>query len=84
MTLDMILDLLSALPHILRPAGTVTAALVLARTAVRHLTLIWLTRGATPPERALILASTHASPRPSWRARGGRLVRLVRRRRWRR
>lgn len=84
MTLDTILDLLSALPHVFGPAGTVTAALVLARTTVRHLTLIWLTRGATPPERALILASMHARPRPSWRARGGRLVRLVRRWRWRR
>ncbi|NED32463.1 hypothetical protein [Streptomyces sp. SID8499] len=81
MAFDTILDLLNALPHVSGPTGTVTAALVLARTAVRHLTLMWLTRGATPPERALILASMHARPRPSWRARGGRPVRRLRRRR---
>ncbi|MEU3556382.1 hypothetical protein [Streptomyces fragilis] len=81
MTLDMVLDLLSALPHVFGPAGTITAALVLVRTTVRHLTLIWLTRGATPPERAMILASVHERPRPSWRARASR---LFRRWRWRR
>ncbi|QIJ61113.1 hypothetical protein [Streptomyces sp. JB150] len=81
MTLDTIFDLLSALPHVFGPASTITAGLVLARTTVRHLTLIWLTRGATPSERATILASVHARPRPSWRARAGR---LVRRWRWRR
>ncbi|MGW1806952.1 hypothetical protein [Streptomyces sp. NPDC002078] len=81
MALDMILDLLHALPHASGPAGGVTAALVLARTAVRHLSLIWLTRGATPQERALILASMHSRPRPSWRARGRRLVRRLPRRR---
>ncbi|MGW4299116.1 hypothetical protein ACWEHT_05005 [Streptomyces sp. NPDC004646] len=75
MALDTILDLLHTLPHASGPTGTVTAALVLARTSVRHLTLIWLTRGATPQERALILASMHTHPRPSRRPRGKRLVR---------
>ncbi|MEU8484190.1 hypothetical protein [Streptomyces sp. NPDC048641] len=75
MTLDAILDLLSTLPHVFGPTGTVTAALVLARITVRHLAMMWLTRGATPAERALILASMHARSRPSWRARGGRFVR---------
>lgn len=81
MALDAILDLLNTLPHPSGPAGTVTTALVLARTAVRHLTLIWLTRGATPAERALILASMQARPRPSSRPRGRLLVRRLRRRR---
>lgn len=77
---DTILDWLHALPHASGPTGTATAALVLARTAVRHLALIVLTRGATPQERALILASMHAQPRPSWRARGKRPARRLRRR----
>ncbi|MEU4149468.1 hypothetical protein [Streptomyces sp. NPDC026659] len=81
MTLDTILDLLHTLPHTPGPAGTATAALVLARTSVRHLTLIWLTRGATPQERALILASMHTRPRPPRRTRGRRLVRRLPRRR---
>ncbi|MFD7437488.1 hypothetical protein [Streptomyces sp. NPDC059861] len=81
MALDTMLDLLHALPHLYGPTGAVTAALMLARTTVRHASLIWLTRGATPQERALILASMHRVPRSSWRDRCRRLAqRLLRRR----
>ncbi|GAP48237.1 hypothetical protein [Streptomyces azureus] len=76
--LNLAQDHLPALPG---PTGPVTAALMLARTAVRHLSLIWLTRGATPKERALILDASHGSPRPTWRDRCRRLVRRMTHRR---
>ncbi|MFI1714511.1 hypothetical protein ACIGW4_25905 [Streptomyces sp. NPDC053513] len=81
MALDTMLDLLQALPHLYGPTGAVTAALMLARTAVRHASLIWLTRGTTPQERALILASMRGAPRSSWRDRCRRLAHRLRRRR---
>ncbi|WP_030674799.1 hypothetical protein [Streptomyces cellulosae] len=68
------------LPDLPDPTGPVTASLMLARTTVRHASLIWLTRGATPEERALILAAMHGSPRPSWRERARRLGRRATRR----
>ncbi|MFD7130681.1 hypothetical protein [Streptomyces sp. NPDC059894] len=69
MALDTILDLLRELPPVPGPAAPVTAGLMLARTAVRHLSLAWLTRGAGPRERALILSALRAAPRPSRRNR---------------
>ncbi|MFF9804940.1 hypothetical protein ACF1G5_07375 [Streptomyces coeruleorubidus] len=85
MSLDTLHELLSLaqdnLPALPGPTGPVTASLMLARTTVRHLSLIWLARGATPQERALILAALHGSPRPTWRDRCRRLVRRMTRRR---
>ncbi|MGW2835643.1 hypothetical protein [Streptomyces sp. NPDC001286] len=85
MALDTLHDLLNLaqdhLPSLPHPTGPVTASLMLVRTTVRHASLIWLTRGATPQERALILAAMHGSPRPSWRDRTRRLGRRAARRR---
>ncbi|AOT61635.1 MULTISPECIES: hypothetical protein [Streptomyces] len=80
MALETILDLLQALPAVPGPFGAVSAALLLARTIVRRLSLVWLTRGAAPGERALILAALRRSPRPPRRGRVRRLVRRWRRR----
>ncbi|MET9521909.1 hypothetical protein [Streptomyces coeruleorubidus] len=76
--LNLAQDHLPALPG---PTGPVTAALMLARTTVRRLSLIWLARGATPQERALILAALYGSPRPTWRDRCRHRVRRMTRRR---
>ncbi|MFD6169126.1 hypothetical protein [Streptomyces coeruleorubidus] len=85
MSLDTLHELLNLaqdnLPALPGPTGPVTASLMLARTTVRQLSLIWLTRGATPQERALILAALHGSPRPTRRDRYRHLVRRVTRRR---
>ncbi|MFC9735404.1 hypothetical protein ACFWGM_21390 [Streptomyces roseolus] len=81
MITDTLLELLNLaqthLPELPGPAGPLTALFMLARTAVRHGSLLWLTRGATPEERALILSAAQPVPRPSWRSRGRHLARRL-------
>ncbi|MFC4512200.1 hypothetical protein [Streptomyces ehimensis] len=69
MTLAIATEVLHQLHHLAGPYAVTAASLHLARTVVHDLSLIWLTRGCDPLERALIVAAAQAASKPSWRTR---------------
>jgi len=66
--LDELLDHAADWAETVAPWTGVNYGLRLARDIVRYGTLLWITRGCTPRERALAFAAMHR-PRQGWRRR---------------
>ncbi|ALV47977.1 hypothetical protein ACFWJV_30320 [Streptomyces rochei] len=69
MNFDELLDHAADWAETVAPWMGINQGLRLTRDAIRYATLLWMTRGCTPRERALAFAAMHRSRRGRRRSR---------------